>query len=336
MRRALSAFVLSGCIAWLLHPGLKALADEQAAPPKPAANLTEAQVDKLIEQLDDAEFDLRESATRQLIAAGESVVDKVAAAAEGDNLERATRSIAVLKGLFESGNEEAKASAGIALKRLCDSKKPSVARRASAIIKPPEPEGNLVPGVRVDVRGLGINVVPGRRVQMQMANQNGRVEVNVEEDNRKVRITHTNGKEIVVRVTEPPGKGAKGGKTSEYKARDLDELKKKHPEIAPLYEKYSSGGKVDAFGQAIVLENFVPQFAVPLPPGLPFAAGDPARRKAAAAQLQEASSELARLAGKLKELAARPDAAPEELKKLADQIDAAARKITDTADKVAE
>jgi len=335
MRHALAKILAGGVLAlWGLEP--EAALAQTEAPARPASRPTDEQIDKLIEQLDAADFDARESATRELIGIGEAVVDKVAAAAEGDNLERATRSIAVLKGLFESPDDDAKAAAGIALKRLCDSKKASVARRASAIINPPEAQGNAPPGVRINVRGLGVNVVPGRRVQVQMANQNGRVEVNVEEDDRKIRITHSNGTDIVVRVTEPPAKGAKGGKTSEYKAKDLGELKKKHPEIAPLYEKYSSGGKVEAIGQAIVLDNVIPQFPGAFPPGFPGAPADAARRKALAAQIQTATAELTRLTGKLKDAAARPDAAPEDLRKLAEEIEAAAKKLAETAERVRE
>jgi len=83
----------------------------------------------------------------------------------------------------------------------------------------------------------------GIRIQTKIVN--GRREVNVQTKDRKVHITDTNGKNIAMKVTETAG-----GKTTtkEYKAKDLAELKKTHPQAAKLYEKYTGNNAIRVRG----------------------------------------------------------------------------------------
>lgn len=66
----------------------------------------------------------------------------------------------------------------------------------------------------------------------------------------KVEITDTSGKDIELKHTRTvDGKS----KTDEFKADDLDDLKKKHPDAAKLYEKYAAGRNA-GFGGAIQMQ----------------------------------------------------------------------------------
>jgi hypothetical protein len=66
----------------------------------------------------------------------------------------------------------------------------------------------------------------------------------------KVEITDTKGKDIELKHTrQVDGKS----KTDEFKADDLDDLKKKHPDAAKLYEKYAAGPNL-GFGGGIQMQ----------------------------------------------------------------------------------
>src|SRR5262245_9098141 len=241
----LARFVV--CLSVVALAALLARAADETPAEKPdpapaAETLSLKEIEALIRQLDDADFEVREAATKKLTAAGKVAIEPVAQAADTDNLEIATRAIGVLKELAGSPAEATRAAAVSALKQLSQSKTASVARRAAAALAPSRREFDARRGLIP--RGVNVQVVRGGRVQVQVSNVNGQTEVNVDEDDKKIRITHEGGKDIVVEVTEPPDEGAKGKgpKTTQFKAADADELKKKHPEAHRLFEKYGSGG----------------------------------------------------------------------------------------------
>lgn len=75
---------------------------------------------------------------------------------------------------------------------------------------------------------------------------NGDRTIEAQAGDEKVEIHDKNGKDIELKHTRPvDGKS----KTDEYKAADLDDLKKKHPEAARLYEKYATGNGIGAAPQ---------------------------------------------------------------------------------------
>jgi hypothetical protein len=101
---------------------------------------------------------------------------------------------------------------------------------------------------------------------MSVRNVNGQRDISVEDDNRKVEISDNAGKDIVVKVTEKvDGKE----KTTEAKAKDLDELKKNHPEAARVYEQYgqnqNNGIRVfgGGIGGAIQIQGNIQLQAIP-------------------------------------------------------------------------
>ena len=70
---------------------------------------------------------------------------------------------------------------------------------------------------------------------------NGDRSIEVQNGDEKIEIRDKNGKEIELKHTRPVDGKAK---TDEYKATDLDDLKKKHPDAAKLYEKYAPGNGI--------------------------------------------------------------------------------------------
>ncbi|MFQ5733989.1 MAG: hypothetical protein ACE5KM_18785 [Planctomycetaceae bacterium] len=73
---------------------------------------------------------------------------------------------------------------------------------------------------------------------------NGQRQIDIQENGRKISISDNRGKEIVVKITETVN-----GKpqTTEHKAKDLVELKKKHPKAAKVYERFA-GRRGNPFG----------------------------------------------------------------------------------------
>ena len=63
---------------------------------------------------------------------------------------------------------------------------------------------------------------------------NGERQIHVRTQDRKIEIKDQDGKEIEIKVTETAG-----GKETTYTAKDVDDLKQKHADIVPLYEKYT-------------------------------------------------------------------------------------------------
>jgi hypothetical protein len=76
---------------------------------------------------------------------------------------------------------------------------------------------------------------------MKVSIKNNHRHIEAVSGGEKVEINDTNGKEIELKHThQVDGKE----KTDEYKADDLDDLKKKHPDAAKLYEKYTAGQRI--------------------------------------------------------------------------------------------
>lgn len=89
-------------------------------------------------------------------------------------------------------------------------------------------------GIRINGQQIG---GPGvQSLKFNMINDKRHIEAVAGDE--KVEITDTNGKDIELKHTRRvDGKS----KTDEFKADDLDDLKKKHPDAAKLYEKYVAG-----------------------------------------------------------------------------------------------
>src|SRR5262249_11123338 len=95
-----------------------------------AERTNSGEVTLLIEQLGSPEYQVRDSATRQLQAAGAQVVPRLAKVAESDDVEASFRAIGILQSFADGSDERNKPSAVEALRLLASSQNPSVAAAA--------------------------------------------------------------------------------------------------------------------------------------------------------------------------------------------------------------
>ncbi len=205
----------------------------EAKPSSSPSATSPEQVEAWVAQLSSDSFTERKSATQSLIDAGAAAVEPVVAAALSEDLELPTRCINILKKIFASDDEESKRAAEAALQKLAASKSPFLARRAREAMKNPAP----IQPARTHRFGGRVQIqVVGGGIQIGGAGLKRQVEV--KDGDRKVHISETIGREIVVKVTE-----TKNGKetTTEYKAANAVELLKKHPEAHKLYVKHIRG-----------------------------------------------------------------------------------------------
>jgi hypothetical protein len=120
----------------------------------------------------------------------------------------------------------------------------------------PVPNPAIPPGIPragIRINGQFLGGAGGQSVKISVTNNKRHIES--QNGDEKVEITDIAGKDIELKHTRTvDGKS----KTDEYKAADLDELKKKHPEAAKLYEKHAANnlnfGGAGGAGGAIQLQ----------------------------------------------------------------------------------
>ena len=106
--------------------------------------------------------------------------------------------------------------------------------------KKQQQQQQAVPGMRPGLQINGQAFGGGGNQTMNVTINNNQRRIEAESGGEKVEITDTAGKNIELKHTrQVDGKE----KIDEYKADDLDDLQKKHPEAAKLYEKYTAGQK---------------------------------------------------------------------------------------------
>jgi hypothetical protein len=298
---------ISGFVA---EKGAVCAADSSPRPETPALpSPSTEEIAAWIRRLDSPDFETRESATKALIAGGPSVIDSVAAAADTHNLELATRSIAVLGALFASGDIDTRMSARQALTRLAESKTPSVARRAALAIAPPSTEDMLgIPRVR----GFRMRAVQAGNLQAQIGNNDGRVEMRVFDQGRRIHIAHRGGNDITIRVDEPAAEGGKPAKVVTYAAGNVAELKVRHPAGWELLDKYNG-----LLGLGLVTGGGGDR------------AVDAERFKTRVRELDAARKELELRSRALDDASKKPGVPPEELKKASDALTAAVKRLVE-------
>jgi predicted DNA-binding protein (UPF0251 family) len=306
-------------------------ADEEKPAPKPAA-LSE-DIARWLNDLSGQDFPTREQASRKLVDAGEAAIEPVAQLTDTDNLELAMRGLFILKEQMQSKQPGVKEAAKKALERLSASRRGSVAKRAQAILNPPA--DNPVPN-RVNPGGIQFQFAPAiaggaRKVSVSSRTVNGHTDLTVNEDGTKVAISHTNGRDIVVKIKEPP-KDGKEQPEKEFTAKDLDELKKQHPEAARFYERYATGnGNVVGAGAG----QIPVQAPAIIPPAAPVRVIQPSAQpplnleqlQITLQEIEAARKELQALIDRLQALGKDNNANTEALSKLADEIRGATDRI---------
>jgi hypothetical protein len=284
-----------------------------------------------VKELDSDEFEVRQAATRKLIEAGRAAIEEVAKAAEGNSLEVTSRSIEILAKLLASDDEGVKTAARRALEQLARSPNRSAAQRAEGILNPTPPELPNVPafrGGRAPIQIQGLQVLGGGG-RVRISNNNGQKTIEVDEPHRKVKIEESPEGAIKMSITETvDGKE----KTSNYEAKNADELKKNHPDAHKVYEQYAKQNALNVIGN-IQIQAFPGGQGIRVMPALPARLFPQARRAAeqiesAKKQLQEAADLLAKLSeGKI---------ATDDIKKLTEQIQAAQKQLDEAKKQLGE
>lgn len=251
----------------------------------------------IVRQLEAAEFAQRQAASQKLAEAGSAAIPALERAAESASREASSRALDVLRQHWQGSEGELKQAAGEALQRLANSSNRSAAQRAHEVLDPPQtpdivPIG-VVPRARVNLQGQirggfggggagfgggafgggGVAIPAGvRRISTRVAN--GKRDVEVEENGRKIVMqTFPNGN-IEVEITQPQnGRDV----TRKVEARSLDELKRKDAEAGAAYEQYNGGPAARMANQ--VLPAPLPPLPVPLQPRvIPIPVHPPAER----------------------------------------------------------
>jgi hypothetical protein len=214
------------------------------------------------------------------------------------------------------------------------------------------PGGIVVPGNgfggQIIINGGVMNIGGGAGMRtMSVKNINGVKEISVSENGKTVKIQDDPAQGIKVELTEK-----ENGKevTKKYEAKNVEELKKKHPAGYDLYKKY--GGeqpgngvmqfRVQAGGNLQVPGNAIPALpAIPLQPALPLQPGQlipvPAGPGAVAPQGDNHQLEVATLVVKnlssrlerLQKTDACKNASPESKAELKKQIDELSKRLGD-------
>lgn len=241
-RHAILQFAMSFLVmnSMLAFSAAWALAD---APPPPVAveapptapPATVEQIAGWIEDLTSDDFETRLQAASHLQEAGKPAVGPVAEAVLSGDLDVSTRCMGILESLVASTDAETNKAAREALEKLARSEQKAIAARAESILHPPPARQNVFPGGGVRIQINAAQAQGARRMHVRIVNGNRTIDI--KENGKKIHIADENGKSITVRVEEPDATGKLQKK--EVKAADLDDLRKKDPEAAKLYEQHT-------------------------------------------------------------------------------------------------
>jgi len=189
---------------------------DKADPAKPADNAGVAdEIAKLIKQLGDDNFDVREKAAGRLAEIGKPALPALKEATKSDDVETRQRA-----------------------KRLVEKFEPAPKPAQPKDDENVNPFGGGAGGIRI----LG----PGQvQMRVQVLNGNAVKQIHAEQDGKKIDITE-DGDGIKMKVTE---KDAQGKETvKEFNAKNEEELKKNHPEAHEIYKKHAGGVQFNVGG----------------------------------------------------------------------------------------
>jgi hypothetical protein len=309
-------------LAWLflLSVGLSPLtiAARAAESEEPAQAAASAErIAELVKQLDADQYSQRQDAQEALIAIGKPAIEAVSQAATAGSLEVTSRSIDILKKLYQSSDEATKTAAEAALQKLADGNHPPSARRAKAVLKPKVEAGQGVPGVgRVIIGNAQFNIAGGNK-RVSVKTVNGVKTIEVQEGDKKTKIVSDPQQGIKAEITTK-----KDGKetTEKIEAKNADELKKKNKEVYDLYQQYA---KNNAMGQIQIQFGNIAGRAIQIPQRA--ARPQQARLDMAARLIKSWTQQIPRLTGdnELK------DAPKESLDELQKQVDAAQTQLAE-------
>ncbi|MEZ5944971.1 MAG: hypothetical protein R3C18_26600 [Planctomycetaceae bacterium] len=202
-------------------------ADDKAAATQPQ------QIDEWVSQLGHERLTERIKAEKQLIAAGKEAIPALAKAALAGNRDTIEKSIDVLGKLAQSKDDETREAARITLQMLSESDQPSTAERAKIALNTTEADG-IKPFEGWDKPGNQFAGGGQMNRSVSISNFNGLRTINVKEGPLETTMQELPGGRIRAKITG-------GEKPVDVVARNAEDLKKKLPEAAALYEQYTSG-----------------------------------------------------------------------------------------------
>lgn len=197
------------------------------------------EIDELVAQLDHERLTKRQQAQKRLLGLGKAAIPALAKAALSGKRETIEKSIDVLAKLAQAKDENTRDAARVTLQMLSESEQPSTADRAKLALNSREAEG-IQPFEGWDKPGNEFARGGQMNRSVSVSNVNGVRSINVKEGGRETSIMELAGGRLFVSITG-------GEEPIELTAKNLDDLKKKQPEAAALYEQYSGGNMPGGF-----------------------------------------------------------------------------------------
>ncbi|MCA9162282.1 MAG: hypothetical protein KDA62_04860 [Planctomycetales bacterium] len=211
------------------------------------------EIAEAIRSLDAELFADRQAASSTLQGLGKHAIPALEAAASSDSAEVRSRSVEVLAKHAKHGTAETRTLAEQALDRLTKSDRPAVANLAKQATQSEQPDPNANPiavfngmapirinPAQIQVQMQAQGIAGGVRRTTKISKVNGVKTIEVEENDRKIKVVES-AKGLEVELT----KKQNGKETTEkFQAKDLAELKKKHPEAAKAYDEVNRQGGI--------------------------------------------------------------------------------------------
>ncbi|MFN9718930.1 MAG: hypothetical protein ACK58L_09575 [Planctomycetota bacterium] len=211
------------------EPAEQPKADDEK--PKPDAEAKPNEIDELVAELDHERLTKRQQAQKKLLGMGKAAIPALAKAALSGRRETIEKSIDVLAKLAQSKDEDTKDAARVTLQMLSESEQPSTADRAKLALNSKELDG-IKPFEGWDNPGNEFAGGGQRNRSVSVSSVNGVRSIHVKEGGRETSIQELAGGKLFVSITG-------GEEPLELTVKNLDDLRKKHPEAAALYEQYA-------------------------------------------------------------------------------------------------
>lgn len=238
---------LIGCglvAAVLMIPRSPSLAQDKAPTTRQSEDAA-----RLIAQLADKSFDVRRKARERLFEMGTAAVPALTATAQDRTKETGYSAVRILARMLREKPGGAADAARKALKKIAGGEDAMARQARESLEEAKQPARGDIQGIRrIDPFGGNLQMRVGNGRSVQVSNNNGKKTITVREEGRTVTIVEDDN----ITVTSDDGKNKKT-----YRAENLGELKKKHPEGWRLYSEYSKLAQMPQFPRIRVPQGFL-------------------------------------------------------------------------------
>jgi hypothetical protein len=163
-------------------------------------------------------------------------------------------------------------------------------------------------------------VPAAQAIRISSRTTNGRTEMDITAGDTKISIAHSDGKEIVVKVSNSEDPKGKEPAVIEYKAKDVDELKEKHPEAYAHYMRYAPRTRTINIANIAAAARPVAEI--------------PEETRLALEELQKSRSDMSRLYSRFSSLSRQPDLKPDDLQPVIDELKTLSDRIAEIQKKL--